>query len=304
VNVTATREARGDRDERVGPATRWELRGVTISLDRPVIAGVLNVTPDSFSDGGVHFEPGRAIDRAFEMVEEGAGLIDVGAESNRPGDDDVAAATEWARLEPVLEGLRDLPVPLSVYTMKIEVAERALDAGAAAINDVSGGRSAGLVDLVAREGAGVVLMHMRGNPRTMQTDTRYDDVVSEVSASLGAARDAAVVAGCDASTIALDPGIGFGKALEGNLELMARLDEIVALGSPVWIGPSRKSFLGELLGTPAEERVEGTIAACVASLMRGARVFRVHDVEPVGRALAVAWAVMAAGAERDKRGRT
>ena len=285
------------------PARSWRLRGTAIALDRPVVAGILNVTPDSFSDGGRFADAARAIDRAHEMVAEGAGLIDVGAESTRPGAADVPAETEWARLAPVLAGLRDLPVPVSVDTMKADVAERSLEAGAAAINDVSGGRSPALVEIAGRAGAGLVLMHMRGNPRTMQSDTRYDDVVSEVAGELAAARDRAVSAGCDRAAIALDPGIGFGKSLEGNLELIARLDEIVALGAPVWVGPSRKSFLGELLGTPPEERLEGTVAACVAALAGGARVFRVHDVEAVARALAVAWAVASARPQRAQGGR-
>lgn len=257
-----------------------------------MIAGVLNVTPDSFSDGGRYLDPVAARDHAAIMVAEGADLIDVGAESTRPGAGSVAPEEEWRRLEPVLSSVVRLGAPVSVDTVKAEVAERALDAGAAVINDVSGlAHDPRLASVAARAGAGLVLMHMRGTPRTMQEDTRYDDVVSEVAEALSAARRVALDAGCERERVAIDPGIGFGKSLEGNLELIARLDELVALGAPVWIGPSRKSFLGTLLDVPPSERVEGTIAACVEALARGARVFRVHDVRPVRRALDVAWAI-------------
>jgi len=271
------------------------VRGRVLPLDRPIVAGILNVTPDSFSDGGRFLDAGAARDHAFAMAEEGAALVDVGAESTRPGALAIDATEEWRRLEPVLSRLRDLPVPVSVDTTKLAVAERALDAGAAAINDVSGGRTPALVDLAVRTGAGLVLMHMRGDPRTMQQDTRYDDVVAEVRAFLAEARRAAVEAGCEPERIALDPGLGFGKSVEGNLTLIARLDELASVGAPLWIGPSRKSFLGALLGGVAEDRLEGTIAACLASLARGARIFRVHDVGPVARALALGWAIERVG---------
>jgi len=267
-----------------------------------VVAGILNVTPDSFSDGGRYLDPGAAAERAIAMVADGAALVDVGAESTRPGAGALAEDEEWRRLEPVLRGLRDLPVPISVDTTKSSVAERALGAGAAAINDVSGGRTSGLIELAARTGAGLVLMHIRGDPRTMQRDTRYDDVVADVRGFLVAARAAALEAGCRPDRVAIDPGLGFGKSVAGNLELIARLDELASIGAPLWIGPSRKSFLGELLGRPVEDRLEGTIAACLASLARGARVFRVHDVGPVARALAVGWAIerAATSGERDR----
>lgn len=254
------------------------------------------MTPDSFSDGGRYLDPEAAADHARQMIAGGAGIIDVGAESTRPGAEPVSAGDEWARLEPVLRAIRDLPIPISVDTTKLEVADRALDAGAVAINDVSGGRAdPGLLDLAARTGVGLVLMHMRGTPRTMQENAEYDDVSAEVCAALSAARDAAVTAGCAPAQVALDPGIGFGKSVAGNLELIARLDELVAVGHPIWVGPSRKSFLGRLLNRPTGEHLEGTIAACVAALGRGARIFRVHDVAPVCRALAVAWAIEMAG---------
>jgi len=285
-----------------GPAIRWRIRGATIALDRPVIAGILNVTPDSFSDGGRFLDPVAARDHAADMVAEGADLIDVGAESTRPGAEAVSAAEEWRRLEPVLSSVVRLGVPVSVDTVKGEVARRALDAGASIINDVSGLRGGrALAELAARTGAGLVLMHMRGTPRSMQDDTRYDDVVREVAAALASARGTAIDAGCEPDQVAVDPGIGFGKSLEGNLELIARLDELAASGAPVWIGPSRKSFLGTLLEVPPSERIEGTIAACVLALARGARVFRVHDVRAVRRALDVARAIERAGAAADER---
>ncbi len=284
-------------------AGEWRLGDRSLVLDRPVVAGILNVTPDSFSDGGAFLEPEVAAEHAFAMVEDGAGIIDIGAESTRPGADAIPPDVEWKRLAPVFEALADLPVPISVDTTRVDVAERALDAGAVAINDVSAGRAPGLLHLAARTGVGLVLMHMRGNPRTMQEDTGYRDVVAEVRRTLSTARDLAVAAGCEPDQVALDPGLGFGKSVEGNLELIARLDELASLGAPVWIGPSRKSFLGSLLDRPADDRVEGTIAACVAALARGARVFRVHDVGPVARALGVAWAVEAAGKHGSAAGR-
>ena len=277
-----------------GSAGAWRVGDRHIALDRPVIAGILNVTPDSFSDGGLFRDPGAAVARAWEIVDEGAAILDVGAESTRPGADPVAADEEWARLEPVLRGLRDLPLPISVDTAKPAVAERALDAGAAAINDVTAlRRGPGMARLAARTGAGLVLMHMRGTPRTMQRDTRYDDVVSEVRAALAGARAAALDAGCAPAQVAVDPGIGFGKSVAGNLELLARLDEIASLGAPVWIGPSRKSFLGELLGAGPDGRVAGSVAACVAAARAGADVLRVHDVRPTRDALVVEAAIAA-----------
>ena len=285
----------------IAPAT-WRLRSRELDVDRPVVAGVLNLTPDSFSDGGRYGDADEAIRHARAMVEDGAGLIDVGAESTRPGAAPVDAGDEWRRLAPVLRGLRDLPVPVSVDTMKADVAERALDSGVDVINDVSGGRSTELLAVAAGARAGLVLMHMRGNPRTMQEDTVYGDVVREVRDALASARAAAVEVGCPPETIALDPGLGFGKSVEGNLELIARLGEIAEIGAPLWLGPSRKSFLGALLGAPVDQRLEGTIAACIAGLDAGARVFRVHDVGPVAKALAVAWSIRSAGRVREGQG--
>lgn len=255
--------------------------------------GILNVTPDSFSDGGRWTAVDAAVRRAAEMVEEGAGMIDVGGESTRPGADPVAAAEERARVVPVIEALRRvLPVPLSVDTCKAEVARAALDAGADVVNDVTALRDPAMAAAVSAAGCGVVLMHMRGTPRTMQVDPRYDDVVREVTDELEAALGRAVDAGVDQERVVVDPGIGFAKTTDHNLRLVARLEALGRLGRPVLLGVSRKAFLGKLLGgAPPEERAVATAAACVAGLLHGARVFRVHDVRPVVEALRVAEAI-------------
>ena len=288
----------------VGPVRAWRAGAREISLESPVIAGVLNVTPDSFSDGGRFEQPRTAIARGRQIAEEGAAILDIGAESTRPGADPVPADEEWARLEPVLRGLRDLPIPISVDTHKLEVAERAVDAGAAAINDVTALRSGpGMARLAARTGVGLVLMHMRGTPRTMQLDTEYGDIAAEVRGALADARRTALDAGCEPGQIAVDPGLGFGKSMDGNLELLARLDEIASLGVPVWIGPSRKSFLGALLDVGPAERVTASVAACLAAARRGADVLRVHDVRETRQALDVEHAIDArrAGDVRGER---
>ena len=280
----------------MGPGI-WRYRGGELSLDRPRIIGILNVTPDSFSDGGRHLDPRRAADRARAMVRAGADLVDVGGESTRPGAALVPVEDEWDRIGPVLEAISELPVPISVDTRKAEVARRSVESGAAIVNDVSGlSHDPEMAGVVARSGVGVVLMHMRGTPATMQEDTRYEDVMGEVAEALEASVRRAVEAGCDPRCLAVDPGIGFGKSASGSLELLARLGELKRLGCPVLVGPSRKSFIGRTLDLPVEERVEGTIAACVAAWERGARIFRVHDVEPVRRALDLASAIEMAGA--------
>lgn len=258
--------------------------------------GVVNVTPDSFSDGGAFDEPLAAVAHARRLAGEGAAIIDVGGESTRPGADPVPAGEELRRVLPVVEGIAalGLPVQISIDTMKAAVAEAALDAGASYVNDVTAFRhDPDLAGLVADRGVDCCLMHMLGEPRTMQLNPRYDDVVSDVKAFLEERMNAAVAAGVREESIQLDPGIGFGKTIEHNLELLARLDELVALGRPLVIGTSRKSFLGKLTGRDVTERVHGTTASCVLALERGARVFRVHDVAAVADALAVAAATLA-----------
>jgi dihydropteroate synthase len=257
--------------------------------------GVLNVTPDSFSDGGDYLESAAAIAHARELVAEGADLIDVGGESTRPGAEPVTEEVELARVMPVIQGLQGaaLPfsVPVSIDTSKAPVARAALAGGVSFVNDVTALRGdPEMAGVVADAGADVCLVHMRGEPRSMQEDPRYDDVVSEVRAFLEDRLASAVAHGIREERIWLDPGIGFGKTLEHNLELIRRLDEIVAIGPPVVFGASRKRFLGNLTGRPERERVAGTVAANVLAFERGAAMFRVHDVGPTRDALLVAGA--------------
>jgi dihydropteroate synthase len=257
--------------------------------------GVVNVTPDSFSDGGLFLEADAAIEHGMRLAEEGADVLDVGGESTRPGAGPVEAQEELERVLPVVEALAAAGQRISIDTTKVEVARAALSAGATVVNDVSAFRfSPGMAGLVAEAEAECCLMHMLGEPRTMQLEPRYDDVVSEVKAFLEDRLAFAVSEGVPEERVWLDPGIGFGKTVEHNLELLRRLDEIVAIGRPVVVGTSRKSFLGKLTGgRPEGERLPGTIATNVMALERGATVFRVHDVAPVADALAVAAATVA-----------
>lgn len=275
----------------------WSVRDGAVDLRKPVVLGILNLTPDSFSDGGRITSVREAEELGLRMTEQGADLIDVGGESTRPGAAPVAADVEWERIGPAVAALSRAGVRVSVDTTKAKVADRAIGAGAVAINDVSGLRTdPGIADLCAETGAGLVVMHMRGDPRTMQNDTGYDDLTGEVSEFLERSAARAIERGVRPAQIVVDPGIGFGKSLEGNLEIISRSGAFGAAGYPVLIGPSRKSFIGQLLGVGVEERLEGTIAACVAGLLAGARLFRVHDVQPVRRALDVASAIHEAGA--------
>ncbi len=260
------------------------------------IMGVVNVTPDSFSDGGQYIEPERAIAHGLELSVQGAAIVDIGGESTRPGAVPVGAREELDRVLPVIEGLTaaGTEAQISIDTSKAEVASRALDAGATLVNDVTALRGdPEMVSLVASSGAEVCLMHMLGEPRTMQDDPRYEDVVSEVKAFLEERLRFAVRAGVAEDRILLDPGIGFGKTVEHNLELIERLDELVALGPPVVVGASRKSFIGKITGRQDPlQRVAGTAAVNVLAYERGARVFRVHDVAPSHDALAMAAATV------------
>lgn len=260
---------------------------------RPWVMGVVNVTPDSFSDGGRFLDPDRAVAHGRALVAEGADVLDVGGESTRPGADPVDAAAERARAEPVIRALAAaVAVPLSIDTAKASVAAAACAAGATIINDVTAGTGdPALLDVAADTGAALVLMHMQGTPRTMQRAPRYDDVVDDVRAFLEARAEAARHAGVRDAQLVVDPGLGFGKTLAHNLALCRRLPELAALGRPVLLGPSRKSFLGTLLDRPVGERLEGTLAACVAGVLAGAAMVRVHDVAPVVRAVRVAAAI-------------
>lgn len=254
--------------------------------------GILNVTPDSFSDGGRFLAPETAIARAHQMVRDGADLIDVGAESTRPGAREVPADEELARLLPVIEAIRGIGVPISVDTYKPEVAEACLRIGARVVNDVTGLRDKAMAPVIARHGAACVIMHMRGTPATMQQQVEYVDVVAEVKAYLAERVARARVAGV--RDIAVDPGIGFAKQIPHNFEILRRFQEFAELGYPVVAGPSRKRFLGTLADMePVENRLDGTVAAVTIAVMNGAKVVRVHDVAPARRAVAVAEAVLA-----------
>jgi dihydropteroate synthase len=261
---------------------------------KPKLMGVLNVTPDSFSDGGQLCGPGAAAERAQALAEAGAGIIDLGGESTRPGAEAVPAEVERERVEPVVAGLAAAGAAVSIDTSKAPVAAAALDAGAGIVNDVTALRGdPDLAALCAERGAGVVLMHMQGDPRTMQENPQYEDVVDDVRAFLAERVEAAVAAGIDEERIWLDPGIGFGKTLEHNLELLRRLGELRELGRPMVVGTSRKSFIGKIDGSPAGERLGGTIASSVLAAAAGAEVLRVHDVGEAAQALAMAGAVLA-----------
>jgi dihydropteroate synthase len=276
-----------------GP-TQWQLRTRSLSLERPLVVGILNLTPDSFSDGGQWTGMDAALAQAERMAAEGADLLDLGGESTRPGAAEVSADEELARVIPVLRALRArLELPLSVDTRRSAVARAALDDGAEVINDVSALADPEMAAAVAAAGAGLVLMHMRGTPATMQSLAEYADVVDDVVAELRPSLAGALDAGIALERIVVDPGIGFAKTGQHNLELIARLDEIAAaLGRPVLLGASRKAFLGALLGgMPAAERDAATVGACVAGLARGARIFRVHQVKAARQALDVADAV-------------
>ena len=264
----------------------------------PVIVGVLNVTPDSFSDGGDFFDPERAAARVATMLDEGAQIIDVGGESTRPGSDPVPPEEEARRVVPVIrEIMAERPDAIvSVDTYRSGTAEAALRAGARVVNDVTALRGdPRMASVVADARCPVVLMHMLGEPKTMQRDPRYDDVVREVRDFLAGRAEHAVAAGVEGENIILDPGIGFGKALEHNLALLNHLDSLVELGFPVLVGASRKSFIGKITGVgEARERIPGTVAAHVIACARGATFFRVHDVRANREVLAVAWAILQA----------
>jgi dihydropteroate synthase len=265
-----------------------------LSLDRVRVMGILNVTPDSFSDGGRWFDPAVAIEHGLRMVEEGADLLDIGAESTRPGAPRVPADEELRRLMPVLEALRGCGRPLSVDTRKPEVMRAVLEAGADLINDVAGFTEPGAIDAVRDARAGCCVMHMRGDPLTMQQAPVYRDVVREVADWLAARTAALQHAGVDRSRIVVDPGIGFGKTVEHNCALIARLPELVSGGVPVMVGASRKSMIGAITGRGVDDRLAGSLAAMLAGVAAGARLVRVHDVAATRDALAVWSAIDAA----------
>jgi dihydropteroate synthase len=278
---------------------RWRIADRVLDCSgRTLVMGILNVTPDSFSDGGRFLDADAAVEHGIRIVSEGADIVDVGGESTRPGSDPVPADHEIERVVPVIARLAEaVPhVPISIDTRKAEVAAAALDAGATIVNDVSAGRDPEMLGLVAERRAAVVLMHMKGEPKTMQAAPVYDDVVDEVREHLRDRIEAAEFAGVDAERIAIDPGIGFGKDLEHNLELIRRVDELLELGRPLLVGPSRKRFIGTILDLPEDRRVEGTVGAVARMVARGAHIVRVHDVLEVSRAVRVIDAITRSGA--------
>ena len=285
----------------VAPLAPHDLRvadRVLPTATRCLVMGVVNVTPDSFSDGGRYLDPDAAVAHGQALAAEGADLLDVGGESTRPGAGDIAEAVELERVLPVVEGLAaSAGVPVSIDTRKAAVAAAALSAGAAMVNDVSAGRhDPELLAVAAQNKVPLVLMHMRGNPATMQDDPSYDDVVAEVEAFLDERCQAAEAAGVDHDALVVDPGIGFGKRDRDNYALLDDLARLTRLGHPVLVGTSRKGFIGRALDAPVDQRLEGTAATVVWAVQRGARIVRVHDVGPMVRAVRMTEALLRWGA--------
>jgi len=274
------------------PATaHWRCGSHRIDLDRPRIMGIVNVTPDSFSDGGAFFDPQAALAQARRLIDEGADILDVGGESTRPGAPEVSVEDELRRVLPIIEALQSCGAPISVDTSKPGVMRAALAAGACIVNDVYALRQPGAVEVVAESDCGVVLMHMQGTPRTMQQAPSYVDVIDEVGSFLRERHLALSALGVSADRIVLDPGFGFGKSAAHNWVLLARLDELDVAGAPILAGLSRKSMLGQATGRPVTERLAASVAAAVIGVQNGARIVRVHDVAATRDALAVLHAV-------------
>ena len=264
-----------------------------LSLERVAVMGVLNVTPDSFSDGGLWFDEDRAVQHALQMVEEGAAIIDVGGESTRPGAASVTEEEEARRVLPVIETLaRRIDVPISIDTRKVAIAERALAAGASIINDTLGEASDRAMDeLAARARCAIVVMHSRGTPATMRQLTDYEDVVRDVEAFLRSRVNELSEAGVPDDAVVIDPGFGFAKSPEQNLDMLNRLEEFSSLDRPLLVGTSRKSFIGAVLDLPEDQRLEGTAATVAVAVYKGVRIVRVHDVAPIARAVRMTEAI-------------
>ena len=272
---------------------QWQCQHRIIDLRRPVVMGILNVTPDSFSDGGRYADPIAAFERAAAMVAEGAAIIDIGGESTRPGAEAVAEAVEVERVVPIVERIaQSLDVAISIDTSKPGVMAAAIGAGACIVNDVYALRAPGAREFAARSGIGVCLMHMRGEPRTMQHDPRYRDVVLEVGEFLVEQRAACTAAGVRHEAIVLDPGVGFGKGLEHNLAVLRALPQLGALGSPLLVGVSRKSFIGRVLGRQLAQRLHGGLGLASLAVTMGARIIRTHDVAATHDAIRMVSAVL------------
>ncbi len=281
----------------------FRARHITLDLAHHVhVMGILNVTPDSFSDGGSYPTASAAVERALEMVEEGADIIDVGGQSSRPGSEPVPVEKELERVLPVVERLcGEWKGPVSVDTYRHEVAEACIEAGAAIVNDITAlSGDSRMADLIASTAAGCVLMHMKGEPTTMQDGPVYGDLVGEIAGLLATADSRARKSGVDPEQIVIDPGLGFGKTTEDNLEILRRLPELRALGRPILIGSSRKGFIGRVLDLPLEERLEGTLATCAYAVAQGARMVRVHDVRPTLRAVRIVDACLASGRREER----
>ena len=271
----------------------WRCLHRVVDLTQPVVMGILNVTPDSFSDGGRYASADAAVERAAAMAAEGAAIIDIGGESTRPGAAGVEESVEIERVVPIIERIaRTLDVTISIDTSKPAVMAAATAAGAHIVNDVYALRAAGAREWAARSGVGVCLMHMQGEPRTMQHHPHYQDVVAEVSQFLVQARDSCLAAGVTRDAIVLDPGVGFGKGLEHNMTLLKELPRLVALGSPLLVGVSRKSFIGRILDRSIEERLYGGLGLAALAVSMGARVIRTHDVAPTRDAIGMVNAVL------------
>ncbi|MCX5642005.1 MAG: dihydropteroate synthase [Candidatus Omnitrophica bacterium] len=270
----------------------WLIKDKVFDLTRPRIMGILNLTPDSFSGDGLYPDRQKAFERAFLMEEEGADIIDIGAESTRPGSPTVSESEELKRLMPVLEKIcAKIRIPISVDTNKSKVAAEALKTGATIINDITAGGDRRILELAAENKAGLVLMHMQGTPATMQENPSYRNVIAEISQFLAERIAEAKKYGVSEKQIVIDPGVGFGKTLEHNLTILKNLDYFAKLSRPILVGLSRKGFIGQITGLGVNERLEGTIAAVVAAYLSGSAIFRVHDVKAVKRALAIAEAI-------------
>lgn len=257
------------------------------NLDRPLVMGIVNVTPDSFSDGGRFFSPNAAIGHAHQLLEEGADILDIGGESTRPGAAAVGLQEELDRVLPVLEGLRGIAAPISIDTWKPEVMRAALAAGASLVNDVNALQAEGAVEILAASSAGICLMHKQGTPQTMQNQPIYDDVVAEVGDFLSRRMAVLEVAGIACERIVLDPGFGFGKTLAHNLDLLKQLPRLAGLGAPLLVGLSRKSMLGQLIGREVGDRKNASVVAALLAIQRGAAIVRVHDVRETVEALKI-----------------
>jgi len=271
----------------VNAPTHWHCGRFRLPLARPLVMGIINVTPDSFSDGGRYLAVERAAEHARQLLAEGADILDIGGESTRPGASQVSPAAQIERVVPVVRELRDVSVPLSVDTSEPEVMRAALDEGVAIINDVRALAVPGALAQMARSDCGLVLMHMQGTPKTMQDNPTYHNVVDEVRDFLRVRRDEAVREGVAAGRIALDPGFGFGKRSEHNRQLLARLDRFGELGQPILVGLSRKAALGDMTGRPVDQRLVASVAAALLAIQAGANIVRVHDVAATRDAIAV-----------------